>query len=170
MSSDNYLCNCPIFDLHLDSQNQVWFQNIRIPQQSFTVTVISHTSFSSSLSTKSSNTSIMDFIILNNFLVQVHPPKSQLAREVLWCPHIRDWAKVNMDGVVCGSPYNSARGGIFRDHKGDHLGSFSCNLGHDNALFSEIMVVILALELDASHHWNRLWLKMDSSVVMHAFS
>lgn len=75
-----------------------------------------------------------------------HPPKTQLYKEVLWCPPIVEWIKLNTNGVSCSTPLMEARGGIFRDHNGDHLGSFVCNLGPKNALLTKLMRVIMTTE------------------------
>jgi len=57
-----------------------------------------------------------EFRILKAFRVDIHPPKAPVIREVIWCPPISNWIKVNTDGAA--SNVNAASGGIFRDVNG----------------------------------------------------
>lgn len=59
--------------------------------------------------------------------------------------------KVNVYGACDGVPVKAACGGISMDHLGNHVGSFACNLGHENALFAEFMGAILAIEHSSSY-------------------
>lgn len=67
-------------------------------------------------------------------------------KEMLWCPPHLGWVKVNIDEACSGDPLRAACGDMFRNHPGEHLGSFACNLPPNNALFVEIMGEILAME------------------------
>ncbi|KAI5425464.1 hypothetical protein KIW84_031316 [Lathyrus oleraceus] len=53
-----------------------------------------------------------EFQILKNFNAQIHPPRHKIMKEVLWCPHLVDWIKVNIDSAFSGSPVKAACGGF----------------------------------------------------------
>lgn len=63
-----------------------------------------------------------------------------------WHPTTFNWIKCNTDGAVLGNPGQAACAGIFRNINGESLGWFAANLGISNALYAEIMGVILAIE------------------------
>ncbi|MCI44208.1 ribonuclease H protein [Trifolium medium] len=49
------------------------------------------------------------------------------------------------------------------------MGSFTMNLGITNALYAEIMGVILATEFGVEKQWNFLWIETDSKLASLAF-
>ncbi|MCH85615.1 ribonuclease H protein, partial [Trifolium medium] len=65
--------------------------------------------------------------------------------------------KGNTDGTALGSPGHAACGGILRNHLGQNLGCFAANIGVANALYAELMGVILAIEIAYEKNWNYLW-------------
>lgn len=60
--------------------------------------------------------------------------------------------KVNVDGASGGVPAKVSCGGMFRDHFGNHVGSFACNLCHENALFTKLMGTILKIDQAIDHN------------------
>lgn len=64
----------------------------------------------------------------------------------------------------------AACGGIFRDSKDDLWGSFVWDLGHENALYAELMGAIFDMEHARSKNCNMLWLETDSKLEVLAFS
>lgn len=87
-----------------------------------------------------------EFQILKNFDVQIHPLMPKILKEVLWCPPLVGWIKVNIDGASGGSPLKAVCGSMFCDHLGEHLGHFVCSLPLNNAFLYEAMGAILAME------------------------
>ncbi|GAU47667.1 hypothetical protein TSUD_380210 [Trifolium subterraneum] len=69
-----------------------------------------------------------------------------------------------------GVPAMAACGGIFRNSRSDHLGSFAFNIGEGNAFLAELTGAMLAIEIAASKNWIHLWLESDSRLVVLAFS
>lgn len=111
-----------------------------------------------------------DFEILKKFSISINYLKPQVCIKVIWCPPSRGWTKVNVAGASGGVPIKAACGGIFKSHLGNHDGSFASNLDNENALFAELMRVILAIKHAHAHGWSNLWLKSDSKLVVLAFS
>ncbi|MCI16570.1 ribonuclease H protein, partial [Trifolium medium] len=61
-----------------------------------------------------------------------------------------------------GNPGQAARSGVFRNIKCELIGCFAQNLGMANALYAEIMGVILAIECASERNWNQLWIECES--------
>ncbi|XP_058783182.1 uncharacterized protein LOC131657844 [Vicia villosa] len=64
----------------------------------------------------------------------------------------------------------SSCGGIFRDDKARHLGSFCAYLHAGNVVSAELLVAIMAIENARDNGWNKLWLETDCIFVVKAFS
>ncbi|MCH97438.1 ribonuclease H protein, partial [Trifolium medium] len=56
------------------------------------------------------------------------------------------------DAHKVGNPGQAAYAGDFRNRHGEHMGSFAMSLGIANALYAEIMGVILAIEFAVEKH------------------
>ncbi|MCI00496.1 RNA-directed DNA polymerase (Reverse transcriptase), partial [Trifolium medium] len=112
-------------------------------------------------------TSETELLIISRFRVQLKIMRAPRCRLVLWKTPPIWWHKVNMGGSVVNNI--AACGGIFRDHLGNHVGSFSQNLGMVSVLHAELMAIILALELAATHAWMNIWVESDSITALGAF-
>lgn len=77
--------------------------------------------------------------------------------------------KSNTDGAPHGAPGPSACADIFRNNFGHNLGCFALNIGVSNALYAEVMGVILAIECAYDKNWQYLWIECDSKLVTLAF-
>ncbi|KAL6209307.1 hypothetical protein ACLB2K_020249 [Fragaria x ananassa] len=91
-------------------------------------------------------------------------------RLVLWHPPLSPWIKLNTDGLPKGKPGLAACGGVFRDYQGHFIGGFSTSIGHHNAFFSELLAVIIGIELAFQLGWQHVWLECDSTNVVECFS
>ncbi|GAU15839.1 hypothetical protein TSUD_236550, partial [Trifolium subterraneum] len=132
--------------------------------------IIVDVAFTGNATLKTASTSMSDFSILKAFNIKVHPPKAPLVKEFLWHPPVFNWIKCNTDGASIGVPAMAACGGIFRNSRSDHLGSFAFNIGEGNAFLAELTGAMLAIEIAASKNWVYLWLESDSRLVVLAFS
>lgn len=75
---------------------------------------------------------------------------------------------MNTDGSLIGT--HVACGGLFRDHVGSLLGSFSCNISHSTVFYAEVYAFLLALEYaDQQHGWRNVWLESDSTSALMVF-
>jgi hypothetical protein len=74
--------------------------------------------------------------------------------EVIWTPPLAGWIKCNADGTSLGSTGQTY---IFRDNNDANLGCFALNLGIANALFAEVMGIILAIGCAFDRGWSHLW-------------
>ncbi|XP_058756625.1 uncharacterized protein LOC131629842 [Vicia villosa] len=119
---------------------------------------------------KSSNSSMINFSLLKRFDIRINPTRSIRHIDVLWSPPPVGWIKGNIDGVASGSPSISSCGGIFRDHMGDHIGSFCNFLGEGIAELAEYSAVMVAIEKAQDCGWQKLWLESDCIIVVNAFS
>ena len=77
--------------------------------------------------------------------------------------------KCNSDGASIGCSRAAACGGVFRNSSSNFLGAFAVNLGTSNALCSEIIGAMLAIEIAHRMNWRYLWLETDSMLVSLAF-
>ncbi|KAL6123817.1 hypothetical protein ACLB2K_076334 [Fragaria x ananassa] len=91
-------------------------------------------------------------------------------RLVLWHPPLSPWIKLNTDGLAKGNPELAACGGVFRDYQSHFIGRFSTPIGHHNAFFSELLAVIIGIELTFQLGWQHVWLECDSTSVVECFS
>ncbi|PNX92042.1 ribonuclease H [Trifolium pratense] len=115
------------------------------------------------LKSSSSNTH-ENMLILTNLQVPICLRDAPKIHMVLWkSPNVL-WMKVNTDGSFLEN--SSACGGIFRDHNGNHFGSFASKLPHFSVLHTEFMALILAFELAASHGWDTIWLESDPKAAL----
>ncbi|MCH80775.1 ribonuclease H protein [Trifolium medium] len=108
-------------------------------------------------------------VIGKAFKVDVHYSIAPRIIEIIWQPHVCNWLKCNTDGTSLGNPGQAACAGVFRNSHGEYMGSFAMNLGIANALYAEIMGVILAIEFAIEKHWNFLWIESDSKLATLAF-
>ncbi|KAL6139472.1 hypothetical protein ACLB2K_057776 [Fragaria x ananassa] len=69
-----------------------------------------------------------------------------------------------------GNPGLAACGGVFRDYQGHFIGGFTTPIGHHNAFFSELLAVIIGIELAFQLGWQHVWLECDSTSVVECFS
>jgi hypothetical protein len=83
---------------------------------------------------------------LKFFKVDVHQIVAHKIIQVFWQPPLCNWLNCDTDGIALGSPGHAACVGLFRNSHGEHIGCFNMNLGIVNALYPEIMGVILAIE------------------------
>lgn len=109
-----------------------------------------------------------EFRILKSFRVPIHPPNAPKIKEVIWCPPIFHWIKVNTDRAASKHPLNASAGGLFRDKGGNCLGCFAQNLGNVSSFYAELLAAILALEIAQRKGFNYLWLETDSQLVFLA--
>lgn len=119
---------------------------------------------------KMSNSSIYSFTILKKFDIQIHPRKPLKTNDTLWHPPSQGWIKCNIFGVARGTPIVCACGGIFRNDQGLHVGSFCNYLGFGTTSMAEFSAAIIALEKAMDKNWKKIWLEMDSSLVVQSFS
>ncbi|XP_058770393.1 uncharacterized protein LOC131644024 [Vicia villosa] len=157
--------------------NTVWkarnlrrFDDKTIPWTNALNMVKVQAAFTGKATPKSGSNSILDFQLLMSFNIKLNPPKTIIVKEFLWHPPVLHWIKCNTDGTSAGTPQIAACGGIFRDHAGNHLGSFSNRIGHGNAFVAELVGAILAIEIAKQKNWNNLWIETDSKLVVLAFS
>lgn len=96
-----------------NAQNQVRFQNNFNLWKSSQYTIISQISLAGNRCTASAGSYMRKFMVLKNFSFQIHPPKTKILKQVLWCPPMVVSIKVNIDGAFGGSPLKAACGGMF---------------------------------------------------------
>ncbi|CAJ2645220.1 unnamed protein product [Trifolium pratense] len=151
------------------SRNNLRFKNIKPNFNSITSLIIANVSLVGNCSRLTAGSSITDFEILKFFKIEIHQSRPAKIVEVLWSPPLNGWYKCNTDGTSMGNPGPAACAGVFRNYKGEFLGCFAKNLGIANALFAEIMGVIIAIECAFEKNWKQLWLECDSKLVVLAF-
>ncbi|XP_058750770.1 uncharacterized protein LOC131623764 [Vicia villosa] len=64
----------------------------------------------------------------------------------------------------------SSCGGIFKDDKSGHLGSFYAYIHEGNFVVAELLAAIMAIELAMERGWIKLWIETDCILVVKAFS
>jgi ribonuclease HI len=110
----------------------------------------------------------MEQQILQHFQLVPKLRKAPNIKLVVWKTPPILWYKANTDGSVVGD--TAACGGLFRDHRADHVGSFAQNIGIGSVLHAEITAIIIALERAAVNGWQRIWIESDSLGALAAFA
>ena len=59
---------------------------------------------------------------------------------VRWCAPVEGWVKLNVDGASKGNP-GIAGGGVLRDHYGNWIQGFACNLGWCSSVKAEFLAL-----------------------------
>lgn len=78
-----------------------------------------------------------------------------MIKEILWEPPLQNWTKFNTDGVFSGVlSIASLWGRVFRNSKGDHLGSFAFKVSNGDTFIAELTGVILAFESASARNWT----------------
>jgi len=96
--------------------------------------------------------------------INIHPPKALIIKEVIWCPLLTRWLKVNTDGALTKNPTKVVFGVIFRDSNNVCHCCSAHNLNTESTFIGEISRVMKAIK-----NWNNLWLETDSRLVLLAF-
>ena len=151
------------------ARNEARFNNKLISYQSAISRITASTSLSGNNTSKASNNSVRDLIILKTFRTSIHLPRPPSITEVLWHPPPIHWTKCNTDDASLGNPRSSSCGGIFRDFKGICKGCFAEFLGLTTSYQAELCGVIRAIEIAYEQNWHNLWIETDSSLVVQAF-
>ena len=112
------------------------------------------------------STGILDSKLLSGLGVQPVSKIRRVPRLVVWHRPLTPWLKLNTDGLAKGNPGQAACGGVFRDCYGQFRGGFFTGLGHQSAFFSELMAVIIGIELAYQLGWHHIWLESDSTSVL----
>lgn len=60
---------------------------------------------------------MVEFMILKNFNVKIHPPKTPKIKDILWHPPIIAWIKCNLDREVTDSSGIASNGGVLETIK-----------------------------------------------------
>jgi len=105
---------------------------------------------------------------LDFFTVPAHHRQISDIIHVIWKVCSPPWLKVNTDGSIIGN--QAACGGLFRDHLGSLLGTFTCNLGTNSVFNSEVMGYTIALEFTAQKRWIHIWFESDSTSALMVFN
>jgi len=87
-------------------------------------------------------------------------------RWVRWDPPLGGWRVLNTDGAVKGTTGPAGARGVLRDDKGEWIMDFSEYLGRCSAVKAEIRAVLWGFKLAKEVRTQRLWLQMDSNVVV----
>jgi len=93
--------------------------------------IISAVALSGNNTSKFSNSSVRDLIILKKFSITIHPPKAPNIKEIIWQPPYANWMKCNTDGAASAS--TSSCGEIFRNNEATFSICFAENLGGGSA-------------------------------------
>jgi len=108
-----------------------------------------------------------DAPLLDSLLVTQHNHQIREVVSVGWKAPSAPWLKVNSNDSVIGN--HGACGGLFRDHLGNFLGAFTCNLGISFVFTVEVHSFILAMEYVAQNGWTNIWLESDSTSALLVF-
>ncbi|KAL6221415.1 hypothetical protein ACLB2K_009166 [Fragaria x ananassa] len=98
------------------------------------------------------------------------PKIRRVPRLIIWHPPLYPWLKLNTDGLAKGNPGPAACGGVFRDCFGNFIAGYCQGLSHQTAFFSELMAVIIGVELAYQLGWHQIWLESDSTSVLSCLS
>ncbi|CAN1120124.1 Putative ribonuclease H protein At1g65750 [Linum perenne] len=95
---------------------------------------------------------------------QVSSRKANQKSEAMigWNPAPYDCVTLNTDGSVLGNPNRAAAGGIFRDHLGRPIATFSTNLGVFSIMRAELRATEIGFRIAWDMGLRKVQLQMDS--------
>ena len=105
------------------------------------------------------------FVMLKFVNINTKSSKLNSTIQVIWQSPMVNRIKVNIDGVVRGSPIMVARVSIFRSSKREYIGSFSSILGVQNAIYVGTIGVIHEVEYAQNANFGKLMIECDSSLI-----
>lgn len=90
-----------------------------------------------------------------------------IERGIRWEPLIGDWMVLNLDGAAQGNLGPAGAGGVLRGTTGEEVVGFSENLGWCSSIQAKIRAVLCGLKLAKESRVQKLWLQIDSAVVVN---
>ncbi|CAL2257679.1 unnamed protein product [Prunus armeniaca] len=160
----NY-CVAIIWDL----RNKLQFEEKVSTVSSTCCTIINHVCASSPLARGHMLTKVRDMCIIRSIGVHYHPRPNSKIVEVAWHTPCFGFVKIKIDGAHKRDSGKAGSGGVFRNYQGHVLGAFSANLDVPNAVHTEVLAVIKAIELAWLHAWHNIWIETDSLLVTKFF-
>ncbi|KAK0603265.1 hypothetical protein LWI29_003154 [Acer saccharum] len=88
-----------------------------------------------------------DMLVFNSLGIKPSLVRAPKILPIIWSVPPYGWFKINTDGFSKGNPGQSACGGVIHMCHRVFLGCFAMPLGCRTAFFSELMVIILAIEI-----------------------
>jgi hypothetical protein len=158
------------------ARNGIRFSNSRITSRAARTKILTSLKLSFALlSGRSGNVSTLSGLLQNGEFLQELSNLSAatiaaapgLPLLVLWRSPFIGWMKVNTDGSMVNA--SAACGGLFRDFMANFHGGYAQRIGGIFVLHSEIMALILAMELAHNRGWFYLWVESDSMTALRAF-
>lgn len=113
---------------------------------------------------------MLEFTILKLLNIIIHPTKMKRNINSLWWPPSLGWITRNTNGATMGIPHKYACGDIFRNHKSEHINIYYFFIGDGNALVVEFIGEIMAMWVAIDKHWDKIWIEIDSLIVVKALS
>ena len=142
------------------ARNQIRFMDKRISWSTTISMLISNTSLWGNQTSKVSNNSKRDFLILKNYKVSIHNPKAPQIKEIMWYPPTNPWIKCNIDGASQRNLEPSSCGGVFRNGNADVLYCFAEPLGIKTSFQAELCGFMRAIKIAYQKNWNNIGLKL----------
>jgi len=85
---------------------------------------------------------------------------------VRWEPPLGRWMVLNTAGAAKGNPGPAGTRGVITGDKSEWVIGFCENLGHCSSIKVELKVVFCGLKLAKEMHAQRIWIQINSSVVV----
>ncbi|KAF6169567.1 hypothetical protein GIB67_000840 [Kingdonia uniflora] len=108
--------------------------------------------------------------ILRSLGLPLHPSKSAVIKTCSWELPGKGEIKINTDGAARGNLGKGGIGCIFRDCKGNVLGTLAKGLGLVTNYTAECQAIIHEVASAASNGWLIAWVESDSKAAVEAFN
>ncbi|KAI5436079.1 hypothetical protein KIW84_022503 [Lathyrus oleraceus] len=154
-SSSHLFFDCSF--VFLRARNVSTFEDKKVHWKSCITIISAQAKFMGNITTKPSDSSISNFTFLKMFDISIHPCKPLLTKEDFWSPLPLGWIKCNIDGLPRGSPTLSSCGGIFRDDKACHVGSFCAFIDISMVESAELTTSLFSIEKAREFNWRKVW-------------
>ncbi|KAF6137179.1 hypothetical protein GIB67_030943 [Kingdonia uniflora] len=109
------------------------------------------------LSKNTMNNTIQDLKIIKALNIQCRPRQGSIIESCRWELPAPNKIKICYDGLALGNPGNAGIGIIYRDNKGDVMGTYSKAIGHTTNYIAKIMANISKLQRAVTKGWRHLW-------------
>ena len=85
---------------------------------------------------------------------------------IIWIKSLFGWIKIKIDSATRGATGLSSVEGVFRNHDGSAIASFTTLLGVGFAFEAELLAVVIAISKVALFYPALIWIECDSSYVV----
>ncbi|KAF6156943.1 hypothetical protein GIB67_039704 [Kingdonia uniflora] len=115
------------------------------------------------------NNTIQDLRIIKELNVQCKPRLGNNIESYKWGLPNQYEVKSCCDGLALSIPGEAGIGIIYRNNKGEVMGTYSKSIGQATNFIVEITSIISGVQKAITQGWRRVWVVSDSTATIKAF-